>query len=110
MMLSTASAAPSVERRGAPRTRTLKTGLAIYGGYLFVLDCSVRDLSATGAKLAFTPGTPVPDKFILCLPAQESVFEAEVVRRRGPHVAVMFEGRGKTLAEADPRIRRFVFR
>jgi hypothetical protein len=82
----------------------------IYGGYLFMLDCSVRDLSTEGAKLRFTRGTAVPDRFVLLLPSEGVVFEAMIVRRRGNEVAVHFDGKATPVHEADQRVKRFYFR
>jgi len=110
--LTTALAKPALatERRRAPRRRTLKSGLAIYGGYLFVLNCSVQDLSDEGARLRFTTGTAVPDRFVLLLPSEGVVFEAMIVRRRGNEVAVHFNGKATPVHEADHRVKRFHFR
>ena len=98
------------ERRLAPRRRTLKTGLAIYGGYLFRLECSVRDLSKEGARLRFGRGSGVPDRFALLLSADGIVHEALVVRRTGDEVAVVFDGPATPINDADPRVKRFHFR
>jgi hypothetical protein len=108
--MASAMAAPAIERRRAPRRRTLKSGIVIYGGYLFVLYCSVRDLSTEGARLRFVIGTPVPRRFVLMFPSDSIVFEATVVRRRGNEVGVHFESKGIPVQEADQRVKCFHFR
>lgn len=107
MSASNSTGTPATEKRQSPRRRTLKTGIVIYGGYLFVLNCSVRDLSTEGAQLRFTPGTAVPDRFVLVLPSDDVVFEAMIVRRSGNEVGVRFEGKGVPVNEADQRVKRF---
>ncbi len=110
MTMASAIDAPAIERRQAPRRRTLKSGIVIYGGYLFMLDCSVRDLSTEGARLRFAMGTLVPRRFVLLLPSAGLVFEAMVVRRQGSEVGVHFESTAIPVQEADRRVKCFHFR
>ena len=39
------------EHRRSPRQRVLKSGRIIYGGGSIVVDCTIRNLSETGARL-----------------------------------------------------------
>jgi hypothetical protein len=52
------------ERRSAQRHRTLKAGKIILQG-ASVLDCTIRNLSATGASLAVPNAATVPAEFEL---------------------------------------------
>jgi hypothetical protein len=78
------------ERRTTQRQKTLLAGKAIFGANRFVLDCSVRDLSAGGAKLSFADPLEMPDLFELHLPSRDSVFRAEVRWRKGRQIGVKF--------------------
>lgn len=55
------------ERRNSQRHRTLKSGKIIYNRGLFAIDCTVKNISETGACL-LTQTTSLPDKFDLSIP------------------------------------------
>lgn len=77
------------ERRAAPRRRTLKSGRAIFNNKQSVLSCTVRDLSATGAKLRFATVMGIPETFELDM-TDEPRRSCHVVWRRGEDVGVVF--------------------
>jgi hypothetical protein len=56
------------ENRVAQRRTTLKGGKIVFGHGRSVIDCTVRNLSARGAKLAVTSAIGIPDSFDLVLP------------------------------------------
>lgn len=70
------------EKRTAPRQRVLKRGTITFGGG--GIDCTVRNLSATGARVDIESPVGLPDSF-------ELVIEADQFQRRGH--AVWFKGR-----------------
>jgi hypothetical protein len=43
------------EQRRNQRQRVLKAGRIAYGGGSIVIDCTIRNLSTTGARLQFRP-------------------------------------------------------
>jgi hypothetical protein len=51
--------------RNALRRRTLKGAQIVFDNRCTVMDCTVRNLSATGALLALPSTTGVPDQFAL---------------------------------------------
>lgn len=53
------------ENRAAPRLRSLKAARIILPGGYSTFDCTVRNLSATGAKLIMETTIAVPERFIL---------------------------------------------
>jgi hypothetical protein len=53
------------ERRIAPRHRVLKSGQIILGKRAFVIDCTVRNLSSTGAAIWLPNAAALPPKFDL---------------------------------------------
>ena len=63
-----------IEKRAAPRQRVLKRGLIAFGGG--GLECTVRNLSATGARVDLESPAGLPDQFLL-------VIEADQFMRRG---------------------------
>ena len=63
-----------IEKRAAPRQRVLKRGMIVYGGGS--ADCTVRNLSATGARVDIESLTGLPNSFML-------VIESDQFMRRG---------------------------
>jgi hypothetical protein len=71
-----------IEHRKAPRKKVLLTGKIIYDGGAHVLDCSIRDISATGARIAIAPGTFIPATVYLLDMVNRVAYEAAVVSER----------------------------
>ncbi len=59
------------EARDDQRRRTIKTGRIWFNDGQSVMDCRVRDLSATGAKVRFVEEFACPAQFKLQLPDGE---------------------------------------
>jgi hypothetical protein len=76
-------------RRVTSRNKTLKSAKIVFNKNQSVLDCFVRDLSPTGAKLKLGDLAAVPRKFILEL-HDGTRFECELVRAMGPEIGVRF--------------------
>ncbi len=57
-----------VEKRKSRRARSLLAGRIIFNNRKSVIDCSVRDISDTGAKLAFAHPVLLPPEFELDIP------------------------------------------
>lgn len=87
-------------RRRAPRNRVLKDGKIILAGSWSVVDCTVRDWSATGARLRCRDQAAVPNDFRLVLPSDNSMRDAHVVWRRDDDIGVTFTSESR---RAPPR-------
>ena len=98
------------ERRGAPRQRVLKGAKIVYGNFMFVLDCTVRDISATGARLRLPNETPVPSNFHVFIKENQTICAAHLVWRDGKDMGVAFDEVPKSVLESsDPRLKRFAY-
>jgi len=53
------------ERRGAPRHRVLKTGKIVLADGTSVIDCTVRNLSETGALISVENAVVMPEEFTM---------------------------------------------
>ena len=53
------------EHRAYPRRRTLKAGKIVFNHHFSVVDCTVRNLSARGARLDVPSTFGIPDDFDL---------------------------------------------
>lgn len=72
------------------RQRVLKQGKILLSNDLSVIDCQVRDLSETGAKLLCGDPGSIPNTFRLVFPGDRSMRDAKVVWRRPDQVGVHF--------------------
>src|SRR5262245_53964409 len=91
------------ERRQSARKRSFLQGRVYYNNRRASVDCLVRDISDTGAKLVFGETVVVPDALELYLPGREEMHRVFVQWRRGAEIGVDF-GLPKTdkPAEAAP--------
>ena len=79
-----------INKRGASRARVLKNGKIVLLGDWSVVDCTVRDWSATGARLRCHHQAAVPAEFRLMLPSDNSIRNARVVWRRADDIGITF--------------------
>jgi hypothetical protein len=92
------------ELRKETRLRTFLKGRIVYNNGNASLDCLVRDLSPTGARLALTETAALPDVFELHIPNKDKVLRAVLRWRRSDGVGVAFpEEQRPTPAPAVPQ-------
>lgn len=75
--------------RVAPRRRTFKSGTIEFSGQ--ILECIVRNLSATGAALEVRSPLRFPDKFVLTIASETLRKPCHIVWRKERHIGVIFE-------------------
>lgn len=93
----TESANPQeTERRRALRLRTLLSGIALFDDRTSTMDCTIRSLSAYGARVELAEAYRLPQAFDLSIPHHQQVHRAEVIWRRG-------ECAGLALSDVKPR-------
>jgi hypothetical protein len=78
------------EHRIARRQRVLKSAKLIFNNNQAVFDCSVKDMSATGAKLSVKNSVSIPDDVRFMLTQENTIRDAKVVWRRGDLIGVHF--------------------
>ena len=76
------------ERRDKARHRVLKAGTIEFGGG--AIDCTVRNLSDTGAALDVTSPVGIPDRFTLFVQADGTSLSCTVVWRKEKRIGVRF--------------------
>jgi hypothetical protein len=79
-----------VECRRSPRLRTYIGGKISFHASYCIVDCLVRDLSTSGAKLVFSGSAMIPGSFDLLLPGKGLKLRAEVVWRGHNRIGVAF--------------------
>jgi hypothetical protein len=78
------------EHRIARRQRVLKQGKILFFNNLSIVDCVIRDLSATGAKLICGDQAAVPNEFRLVVLGDNQMRDVRVTWRKGDLIGVTF--------------------
>jgi hypothetical protein len=78
-----------VETRHDARHRVLKVGTVDFNGC--TIDCTVRNLSLTGAAIEMANQQEIPDKFTLVVPGDKLYLPCHVVWRKAYRIGVRFD-------------------
>jgi c-di-GMP-binding flagellar brake protein YcgR len=81
---------PLAERRPKPRKRVIFGGRIVYQNGERHFDCTIRDISETGAKIALKPGVPIPSSVYLIDIRSRIVHEAKVMWNNGREAGLQF--------------------
>ena len=80
--------------RVAPRRKVLKGAKIVMDDWTNI-DCQVRDVSETGAKLICDAAHSVPDKIRLLQTTDNTLRPAQVVWRKSQSLGITFTGEAK---------------
>jgi len=78
------------ERRRATRQKSFLRGCVYFNNRRSAIDCLIRDISATGARLIFSSAVSIPDVVDLYIAQKEQTLVAHVHWRHGDEVGVAF--------------------
>jgi hypothetical protein len=78
------------ERRKLTRQRSFLRGCIYFNNRGSAIDCLIRDISATGARLIFSNPVTFPDIVDLYIPQKQQTLRAQVHWRHGEEVGVHF--------------------
>jgi len=87
------------ESRDAVRQRTLLKGTLYYDNRHASIECVIRDISDSGARLSFEHPVTVPDNVELFIPHKQQTLHANVRRRAPNEIGIAFE----VTRAAEPR-------
>ncbi len=94
------------ERRNSERKRTLLQGRVVFNSRFSTIECIVKDLSGTGAQIAFEHPTEIPRQVELEVPSKGLTVQAEVRWSKDKRHGLMFLNAGSAAsakpAQADP--------
>ncbi|HMI96011.1 MAG TPA: PilZ domain-containing protein [Micropepsaceae bacterium] len=79
-----------VNQRQTSRKRTLLGGKVVYGDGQHVRDCTIRDLSETGARIAIAKGEVIPTRVFLIDRRVPIAYEATVSWIKAPDFGLAF--------------------
>jgi hypothetical protein len=94
-------------KRTQQRNRCLKEGKIIFGNGTFVVDCTIDNLSSTGAHLRVQGSSPLPKEFLLVEPPRNVVHRVEVVRRTAKGLGIKFNGLFEDRQATEAYLRKF---
>ena len=83
---------PNDNKRTAPRQRTLKGGLIVLPNKMSTFECTIRNLSETGALLELASTLGIPQRFTLRMDDGSPEREVSVAWRTDRRLGVHFEG------------------
>ena len=87
-----AQTAPNLDpdQRIAPRLKALFAARIAFNNGQSTLDCLIRNLSDTGAKLVVSAAVAVPDRFDLFIPQKGVTRRVQIAWRTGEEIGVRF--------------------
>src|SRR3954453_22488616 len=96
--------APTLDcnQRVAPRMRTLIAAKISFRNGQSTLDCLIRNLSDTGAKLIVSAAVTLPECFDLIVPQKSVTRRVRIVWRRGEAMGVRFDEGAPRSESRDP--------
>jgi len=90
------------ERRISTRQKSFLRGCIQFNNRRTTIDCLVRDISDTGARLIFSDSVSVPDVVELYIPQKEQTLRAHVQWRRADELGVAFAKSARAPAPSGP--------
>jgi hypothetical protein len=81
----------SERRKPALRSRTFLKGIVYYDNRTVSIDCTIRDLSDSGARIVFANLVTVPDNIELYIPQKQATLSVRVRRREHYEIGVSFD-------------------
>jgi hypothetical protein len=78
------------EARRSTRSKALIGALALFNEGRLSVECQIRDISSTGAKLLISSMIPLPHEFMLQVPSRGQTYKVVLRRRHGDQAGVEF--------------------
>jgi hypothetical protein len=79
-----------MEQRRQARARTLKSARILFNDHRSVIDCTVRNLSPTGACLNVASAIGIPERFDVMFEADQSIRPCRMVWHKEKQLGVEF--------------------
>lgn len=91
------------EHRRETRQRTFLKGRIIFNNGSSSMDCLVRDMSMSGARLALSQSAVLPEAFDLYIPQKEKTYRSSLRWRRSDGIGITFaDTMGARVATPSP--------
>ena len=79
------------KKRQSSRQKSFLHGFVYFGKSLSAVNCLVRDISDTGARLKFSAPPPDTEALELCIPVKGVSFYSKVRWRSGGEIGIVFD-------------------
>jgi hypothetical protein len=93
---------PMAERRPAQRRRVVWRGRCVYLDGSHNFDCTIRDLSESGARIAIQGAQMIPQRFYLIDRTNRTAHEVKVAWNNGKQLGLRFLSSVSVEAITDP--------
>ena len=97
-------APPVAERRPNSRRRALLGGVIVHSGGRFSFPCTIRNVSGTGARIAFKKGQMMPTEFFLVDTWAGQGHRARIIWVTATEAGVSFDGGFDMNGITDPAL------
>ena len=87
--------------RSAHRQRTLKAAKVVLTDWT-AIDCTIRDISATGARLVFGDAFALPEEFRVIIVMTNTIVPVRLLWQRGLTAGVSFTGPEEPVTHHKP--------
>lgn len=95
---------PMAERRSRPRKRVLLSGIITYDQGTYALNCRIRDLSETSAKVSLPDSVSLPQEFYFINMKNQTAHKARVVWRKGDEAGLALDSTHDLRNLSDPAL------
>lgn len=90
----------AVEQRQSNRVRSFLRGEAVHSNGSSRTECTVRDLSDTGARVEIPTSVTLPEYFEIVIPLKNITRRARIVWRHGGEIGILFANEAQGTATA----------
>ena len=95
---------PPIEGRKTPRKRVVLGGKIIYNDGTYSLDCRIRDVSDTGARVILSASSIIPARVVLLDVRNSIAYETEVVWMKSPEFGLRFLSKHLLRGQLPPQL------
>jgi hypothetical protein len=82
---------PPAERRSKPRKKVLFAGVIVYGEGHYAINCRIRDMTETSARVALPESQNVPEEFYFINMKEQSAHKARMIWRKKDEAGLALE-------------------
>jgi hypothetical protein len=82
---------PLAERRAKPRKKVLFAGVIVYGEGDFAINCRIRDLTETSARVTLPASQSLPEEFYLINMKEQTAHKARMVWQKKTDMGLALE-------------------
>ena len=82
---------PSTDRRAKPRKKVLFAGVIVYGEGHYAINCRIRDLTDTSARVTLPASHTLPEQFYFINMKAQTAHKARMIWRKDDEVGLALD-------------------